>query len=50
MLSGETLPLGNFFSLAAAPNQQFIAVAAGPRGKTTANLNNGYLLRMPKVP
>ena len=49
LLHAETLPFGTFFSVAVASNGQFLALAAGPRGKTTAKLNNAYLLRMPKL-
>ncbi len=49
MLYGETMPLGTFFSLAITPNDQQIAIGAGPRGRPTADFNSAYLFKMPKV-
>jgi hypothetical protein len=49
MLFGETMPLGTFFGLAIAPNDQFLAIGAGPRGRPTPNFNSAYLIKMPKL-
>jgi WD40 repeat protein len=49
MLYGETMPLGTFFGLAISPNDQFLAIGAGPRGRPTPNFNSAYLVKMPKL-
>jgi WD40 repeat protein len=47
LLYGEELPLGNFHSLALAPDEKLLALGAGSRGRAMMDLNLTYLLRMP---
>jgi WD40 repeat protein len=49
MLYGATMPLGTFFGLAISPNDQLLAIGAGPRGRPTAEFNCAYLFKMPKL-
>jgi WD40 repeat protein len=50
LLYDARLPLGNFFALAISPDGQALAVGAGTRGRPNLDLNNAYLLRMPRLP
>ncbi|MCI0640909.1 MAG: WD40 repeat domain-containing protein [Gemmataceae bacterium] len=47
MLYGETMTLGSFFGLAIAPNDQVLAIGAGPRTRAAPDLNSAYLIKMP---
>ena len=47
LLSGEEPPLGTFYAVALSPDENLLAVAAGPRGDRRPDLNCAYLLRMP---
>jgi WD40 repeat protein len=49
MLFGETLPMGTFFSMAVAPDERTLAVATGSRGRSDAELNNVYLIKVPQA-
>jgi WD40 repeat protein len=46
LLSGETLPLGPFYSVAISPDGRLVGVACGPSGKQLQEVN-AYLLKMP---
>jgi WD40 repeat protein len=46
LLRGVELPLGSFYSLALSPDDQVLAVGAGPRGRPQPQLNCAYLLRI----
>ncbi len=47
----DTLPLGVFYGLALAPNENTLAVSAGNRDRKLANpeFNAAYLLMMPAL-
>lgn len=49
LLYSEVLPLGSFFSVAVSPNDELLAIGAGPRGRPTPEFNAAYLMKLPKM-
>jgi WD40 repeat protein len=49
LLRGLELPLGSFYSLAIGPDDQILALAAGPRGRPQPELNSAYLIRLSEL-
>jgi WD40 repeat protein len=47
LLAAEELPLGTFHSLELMPGERTVLVGAGPRGRTTKDLNKAYVLTLP---
>jgi WD40 repeat protein len=47
LLAAEELPLGTFHSLELMPDERTVLVSAGPRGRTTKDLNKAYVLNLP---
>ncbi len=46
LLAGKEMPLGAFYSVDLSPNGQFVALAAGARGRPAPELNSAYLLKL----
>jgi WD40 repeat protein len=49
LLYGEEMALGTFYAVALSPDENLLAVAAGPRGRPTADFNSAYLFKMPML-
>jgi WD40 repeat protein len=48
LLSGQELALGPFFAVAVSPDDKFLGVGCGPRGRQFQEVNS-YILKMPEL-
>jgi WD40 repeat protein len=49
LLVGKEMPLGSFYGLDLSPDNQFVAIGAGPRGRPTPEFNSAYLLKLAEI-
>lgn len=47
LLYAEEMSLGTFYAVAISPDDRFLAIGAGPRGRPVPELNSAYVLQMP---
>ena len=49
LLVGKEFPLGSFYGLDVSPNGEFVALAAGARGRPAPELNSAYVLKLAEL-